>query len=217
MNGTLRHTRESWLEAAIDVFRDQFKDAGYPIPKKVHVSVGFSYGARSESKKIMGVTYSRHMSKDGVPHVFVSPELGDTFDVLETLLHELVHVADDCESGHRGRFVDIAKSVGLTRPWTYTPSTPAVQAELLVLAAELGEYPHGVLTPRRVSLPTTAGGVTTVDSSLVPIKFTSGPDKQKTYMKKYGCVHCGFSMRTTNKQVLEFGQATHCGTEMEER
>ena len=42
------------------------------------------------------------------------------FKALEVLTHELVHVADKNESGHRGRFARIARRIGLEGKLTQT-------------------------------------------------------------------------------------------------
>jgi len=212
-------TRESWLESAINTFRPWFETIGHPLPHKSHVSVGFSYGSRAENGKILGSTWSTKASEDGINHVFISPEIGDTFDVLETLLHELIHVVDDNKSGHRGEFAKMAKELGLTRPWTYTPSSPAVGAELLTIAASLGEYPHGALHPRGVpaKVDPATGTVLTEGGGG---KLNSGPPKQVTYMRKLTCTdteHCpcgGYTVRTTAKWLEIGNPSCPFGTEM---
>lgn len=37
---TQGRTRESWLEAAVEVFRPRFVEVGHPLPSKLHVSAG---------------------------------------------------------------------------------------------------------------------------------------------------------------------------------
>lgn len=185
-----KSTRESWLESAVDIFRPRFIEVGLPLPAKIHVSVGFAYGAKRENGKVLGQCWARAASDDGVNHLFISPEIGDTFDVLETLLHELIHAADDCVSGHKGEFAKAATRLGLLAPMTFTPASPEVQAELLLIAVELGDYPHGALhpVPAKVPVGSPVGG---------GIKLHSGPGKQGTRMIKVMCLDCGYSVRTT--------------------
>lgn len=202
----LNDTREKWLEAAIKMFRPMFENAAAALPEHVHVSVGFAYGARRENAQIMGQTWRKEASSDGVNHVFVSPELGDTYDVLETLLHELVHVADNCVSGHRGNFAAIATQIGFQKPMTFTPSGPALAAELLVIAEELGVYPHGALTPSvtPVTVPVvTTAGQPTVETVIT--KMHSGPGKQSARLVKVECPECGYIARVTRKWLDEVG------------
>jgi hypothetical protein len=185
-------TREEWLKNAVNAFRPRFKEIEYPLPDKIHVSVGFSYGARAE-RKVMGTTWSRFASEDGANHVFISPELGDTFDVIETMIHELVHVAVDNQDGHQGVFVEVARALGLTKPWSYTPAGPVLAAELLTIAHVLGEYPHGVLHPQPSKIPSLVGA----PGPDPGVKLTSGPPKQHTYLRKRRCPTCGYTVRVT--------------------
>jgi hypothetical protein len=59
-------TREAWLHRAIETFRAQFDEIGPPLPGKLHVSVGFGYSSRAESKYILGQCWARRASADGV-------------------------------------------------------------------------------------------------------------------------------------------------------
>lgn len=95
-------TREAWLHRAVETFRPRFEAIGMPLPDRVHVSVGFGYGARRENAVILGQCWARRASADGVNHIFVSPQQDDPPAMLVTLLHELIHAADDCAHGHRG-------------------------------------------------------------------------------------------------------------------
>ena len=63
---------------------------------------------------MMGVTCAKAMSADGVNEIFISPEDADVVSMLETVHDELIHVDDDCASGHRGEFKEMAALLGLT-------------------------------------------------------------------------------------------------------
>lgn len=208
---TPRHTREAWLMDAVEVFRPRFAEIGTPLPEKIHVSVGFSYGARAESGKVLGSCWARRASKDNVNHIFISPESGDTVEVIETLLHELIHAADDCASGHRGNFAEAATRLGFLGPMTATPSSIELAAELMTIVATLGEYPHGALNiPARVPALTPAGVVVTVGGG----KLHSGPAKQGTRMLKLECPCCGYTVRTTAKWLAVGVPSCPTGTPM---
>lgn len=60
--------------------------------------------------------------------------------VLESLTHELCHVAAGHKAGHKREFVKIAKAVGFKAPWTATPATPELIARLFGLLLKLGPY-----------------------------------------------------------------------------
>ncbi len=66
-------TREAWLHRAIEAFRPRFTEIGLPLPAKLHVSVGFGYSSRAESKYILGQCWARRASADGVNHIFLGP------------------------------------------------------------------------------------------------------------------------------------------------
>jgi hypothetical protein len=197
-NAVIRDTREAWLERAIDALRSRFDEVGLPLPERVHVSVGFGYGARKESPTILGQCWARSASADNINHVFISPELHDTAGVLGTLLHELIHVGDDCASGHKGRFAEAAVRLGLEGSMLATTPSVDLAAELMCLAETLGAYPHGALHPVVAQVPVTPDGKPT------PGRVHSGPRKQSTRMLKVVCPDCGYTVRTTSKW-LEVG------------
>jgi hypothetical protein len=212
-----RWTREAWLEAATDEFRTRFIEVGLPLPERVHVSVGFSAGSRAENRQILGSTWKRKASADGVNHVFISPEIATPTKVLETLLHELIHVADDVESGHRGRFAEVAVRFGFDGPMTSTPAGIALTAELMTIADALGDYPHGKLTiPVRAS----RGAAAPVGASG---KVTSGPAPQANRYIKVICMNdvCvgfnGYTVRLVRKWLdVGLPGCGICGMPMDE-
>lgn len=173
-------TREEWLTAAVEALSPIFHEIGERVPP-VRVSVGWP-GGRSKKATTIGQCWKSIASADGVPQLFISPVLDDGTRVLDVLVHELIHAIDDCESGHKGRFVAIARRVGLEAPWTATTAGPALAETLAGVSAELGEYPHAALTP-----------------ALAGIK------KQTTRMLKLECPTSGYVVRTTRKWLDEWG------------
>lgn len=139
--------REQWLTEAVEALTPLLGDEGFSVPE-VRVSTGFpSRGGLSAKKRVIGQCWAATASKDGVPHIFVSPVLDKPRDVLSTLLHELIHASVGTEEGHKGQFVTAAKAVGFEGPWTQTPVGEALAEVLDGLAEELGEYPHTKLDP----------------------------------------------------------------------
>jgi hypothetical protein len=197
----LRPNRERWLEQAIDTYwRPLFEQVGFPLAERFHVSVGFGYGARRENGKLLGQCWSRTQSKDTVNHIFISPEIDDTVDVLRTLGHELIHTALDSDDGimdgHTKRFAEIATRLGFEGPMTETPVSVQLGLELLTVADALGEYPHGALlveAPARVPSkdPALVGGGRT----------HTGPRRQTNRHVKVTCPHCAYSVRTTRAML----------------
>ncbi len=207
-------SREAWLETAIGMFRPRFEEIGLPLPEHVHVSVGFGYGSRAESKYVLGQTWARIASADGVNHVFIGPQESDPAAMLVTLLHELIHVADDVKSGHKGAFAEAATRLGFNGPMTQTPPTVELAAELAVMAAELGPFDHGKLDPdlARVPVPVPVPGA---PAEAEPPKTHSGPSKQGTRMIKLVAPDCGYQVRTTRKWIEAGLPMCPHGTEME--
>lgn len=191
-------TREAWLHTAVETFRPWFVEAGAPLPEKLHISVGFGYGAKRENGTILGQCWAKRASADDVNHIFISPVEGDPAAMLVTLLHELVHAADDVASGHRGAFAVTAAKLGFEGPMTFTPPSVALAAELAVLAAELGDFPHGALQPTKVVAPAPVPGNGGTVATLPPIH--SGPGKQTTRMIKL-VAPCGYTVRTTRHWI----------------
>jgi hypothetical protein len=197
-------TREAWLHVAAEVFRPRFTQIGLPLPERLHISVGFGYGSRAESRQLLAQCWARCMSADGVNHIFISPAQGDPAAMLAALLHELIHAADDCASGHKGAFAAAAVRLGLEGKMTATTASLDLAAELITLAEALGDFPHAKLDPEpaRVPVPVPPGS-----PAPVPGKTHSGPAKQGTRMLKLtagGC--CGYTVRTTRKWLDDQGE-----------
>jgi hypothetical protein len=197
-------TREAWLHQAVEAFRPRFEQIGMPLPETLHLSVGFGYGAKAESKNILGQCWARRASADQVNHIFISPIEADPAGMLVILLHELIHAADDNDSGHRGAFAEAATRLGLEGPMTSTRPSVELAAELITLAEALGPFPHAPLdTAAADRVPVPPGAPAPGPGRG---KIHSGPGKQGTRMIKLtaaGC--CGYAVRTTRKW-LEQGE-----------
>jgi hypothetical protein len=138
--------REAWLHHGVEALTPIFRSAGHRLPQ-VRVSCGFaSTGLRSNH---IGQCWSRSTAPDGINQIFISPVLADPVQVLDTLVHELVHAVDDCEHHHGPAFKKIALSVGLKGPMRSASATPALLEKLGRIARQLGPYPHAELTLRR--------------------------------------------------------------------
>jgi hypothetical protein len=110
----------------------------------MHVSVGWpSTKARSAKQRRIGECWPSALSRDGSPHIFISPILDDTHDVAMTLVHELVHASGI--TGHKADFKRAMKQVGLAGKPTATHAGPELTAILKELVATLPTYPHPAL------------------------------------------------------------------------
>ena len=137
--------REQWLMQAVDHLAPLFERAGYAVPI-VKVSIGFpSTGSKGRH---LGQCWSTKSAVDGVNQIYIAPHLPTALDVLDTLVHELVHAVDDCESGHGENFKRIALDVGLKGPMRSAGAGEWLKQDLIKIAEKLGPFPHG-----RLSLP----------------------------------------------------------------
>lgn len=136
-------TREGWLQNAVEQLRPLFLSKGHVIPVGVMVSCGFpSTGLRSHH---IGQCWSSKTSADARNQIFISPTLQDPVEVLDTLVHELVHAVDDCKHKHGKEFKKIALSLGMVGPMRSAGAGPKLKEQLINMAPGLGVYPHGKL------------------------------------------------------------------------
>ena len=136
-------TREEWLLAAVEAVRPLFTDKRHELPHDCQVSCGFaSTGTRSHH---IGQCWSKESSSHERNQIFISPVLYEPVEVLDTLLHELVHAVDDCENKHGKEFKKIALSLGMVGPMRSAGAGPELKIKLEAIAKALGTYPHGKL------------------------------------------------------------------------
>lgn len=133
-------TREEWLEAAVILLTPLYTIK--PVP--VRVGVGFPVGKRNGNAKTIGQCH--YAAQDGVPQIFIHPEIVDPVRVLDILAHELIHAYLPVGAGHKGAFGAEAKEIGLTGPNTATVAGPDLVPLLKRVSATLGKYPHAALT-----------------------------------------------------------------------
>ena len=137
--------REQWLMQAVDYLIPLFERAGYAVPI-VKVSIGFpSTGSKGRH---LGQCWSTKSAVDGLNQIYIAPHLPTALDVLDTLVHELVHAVDDCQSGHGENFKKIALDVGLKGPMRSAGAGDWLKRDLIQIVESLGSFPHG-----RLSLP----------------------------------------------------------------
>lgn len=168
--------REDWLTQAAERLLVLIAEkTDLKPPKRVQVSCGFPQHDRNGA--VIGCCYPNKNGK-GVSQLFISPTLTDPIKVLYTLLHELIHAADDCQHQHSGPFVRAIRAVGLAgKPTATTAEKGSELYEYLqALSAELGGYPHLGLNPGYRMRK-----------------------KQGTRMVKCSCDECGYTVRTTQK------------------
>ena len=141
-------TREQWLKEAILALTPLFKEKGYAVPK-CHVSCGFA--STDVKRGHIGQCWSTKASADKMNQIFISPGLSDSVEVLDTLMHELVHAVDDCQNKHGPIFKKMALKLGMKGTMRSAGAGPELKVKLEKIAASLGTYPHAKLNvPRKV-------------------------------------------------------------------
>lgn len=186
-------TREEWMHRATENYWRAKIDGmqlmngdTLVLPETIHISVGFAGGSRMENINTRGCCWTRAASSDGANHIFISPALDDTAQILLTLGHELIHAALDCADGHRGRFAEVATRLGFTGSMTSSQAGTDLGMDLIVLAEELGEYPHGQLrvgVPVAPRVPVTPGGE-------APVWITGGSSAGRAQTNRHVKVSC---------------------------
>ncbi len=178
--------REGWLLRLVYALEPMMRQVGAVYdPAKVRVSVGF--GPR---RKALGVCFPTHATNAGLSYVFISPVEDDALKIAATVVHELIHVSDDCASGHKNHFAKCARALGLEGKLTATVAGEGLNHALADILKDLGEYPHTKLN-------------------------LSGVKKQGTRMKLVECPADGFKFRTTAKWIDTFDKFTcPCGETM---
>jgi len=133
-------TREEWLEAAVILLQPLYTVKAKPV----RVGVGFPVGKRTANAKTIGQCH--YAAVDGVPQIFIHPEIVDPIRVLDILAHELIHAYLPVGAGHKALFGAQAKEIGLAGPNTATTAGPDLVPLLKRIATTLGKYPHAALT-----------------------------------------------------------------------
>lgn len=101
--------REAWLIDASNALNSIFRQKGYPQVDEVKVVVSTGFPS-ANVRKVIGQCH--HASaNDGIAHLFVSPVLDDSLDVLGVLAHEKVHSLGF--TGHVKEFRTCAIAIGL--------------------------------------------------------------------------------------------------------
>jgi SprT-like family len=147
---TPTQNREAYLNEALQLLRPKFVEAQLDLPELLRVAAGWpSRGGTSEKKRVIGQCWKAEAATDNVTQIFISPWLSEPIQVLETLVHELIHAALP-EAKHGADFKDAMKKIGLVGKATATVAGPDLKTFLEHLAADLGDYDNarvGLDTP----------------------------------------------------------------------
>ena len=131
-------TREAWLLNAVGKLNPIFKKQGYDVPK-VQVSCGFTSSGKNRHA---GECWSKTATKAVISEIYISPKYDDAVEVMDILVHELVHAVDNCEHKHGSEFKKIALAVGLEGKMRSASAGVKLKNELIEIAKSLNLYPH---------------------------------------------------------------------------
>ena len=185
------NTRENWLTEVLHkhIAALLLEKAGVALPTDVKVSVGFPGGG--SARKRIGECWPRARSSQRVNEIFINPAIRDVGVVVDVLVHEAIHAADDCKSGHKGFFRKTAKAVGLTGKMTATTAGPELRGWIEQTIAAMGGF-----------------------DSYASLSL-DGRKKQSTRMVKVVCPCCDYMVRTTQKWLMVGLPKCPSGYEME--
>lgn len=167
-------TREDWLkEAVLLIESDILSTEGVSLPEYWDIGVGFAHG----SKTAIGQAWDKDVSEDKkVHHMFISPTLGshDIVNLLQVVLHEMIHISVGIDQKHGGDFKRVARDVGLEGRLTatYVTNGSPLFNKLADIAAKIGKpYPHTAITimakPKQERVSNFTKIVSTQDSEYV--------------------------------------------------
>jgi hypothetical protein len=164
--------REAYLNYITNTYaRPHFKAQGYDIPDNVRMSCSLT-----SHKKAIGQCWSSEASEDKHFEIFIHPSQSDSLEVIDTLIHELVHATVGLKAGHKAPFKKCANAVGLVGQMRSAGAGEELKATIAQWIAEAGQYPHATLTQ-------------------------SGIKKQSTRMIKCVCNNCGYQVYTSKKWI----------------
>ena len=178
--------REAWLIKAKVELAKKMQKQGVNVPDDCKVSCGWTQGSR----KALGSCHNRASSKAKINEIFLSPVIEKAEEVLEILVHEMIHASDDCESKHGAYFSQSMKKVGLIGKPTATIANTELRRELAeMVKSKLGAYPHSEM-------------------------LTAKP-KQSTRMIKMICEECDWSFYASQKMIddIEYNRCMCCDEE----
>lgn len=148
-------TREEWLKRGVRTLRPLLRKAGITMRDRWQVSMSLT-----STRHAIGQCWYEGSSQSGqTANILISPELGDPVDVLDTLLHEMVHAALPLGTHHGAPFRRACADIGLTKGKpTEASAGPELRAVLERVSAFLGPFPHDAMVVKGTGKRGTKGG-----------------------------------------------------------
>jgi len=174
-------TREEWLHRFTDKFaRPLFADAGYTVPDKLSLSMGFP--SKGKRGKAIGECWSSKAVDGDVHAIIIRSTLVDGARIADVLLHEIVHATVGVDKKHNTIFKACALAIGLEGKMRSTVAGEELATQIAEWITAHGDIPHNAIKNTAHSTSKT----------------------QTTRMIKIVCLGCGYTCRTTRKW-LEMG------------
>ncbi len=102
--------REGWANEILGVLRPRLADLGITMPEGRTVRIGVT----PLSRGVLGRCWAAKLSQSGtVNFIGLCTKQADPAELVHTLIHEYIHAADDCQSGHRNRWAKWAAVLGM--------------------------------------------------------------------------------------------------------
>ena len=149
---------EDWLKLLVDECLNILEQKGYDT--KTHVGAGIEIHIsdtrgrkrvtnRNGGSHAVGLCYSKSSSTGGLRVIEVDRETDDLWETIDTVAHEVTHAVLDEQTGHKGLFPIIVKSVFKLggKPTATTPTEEMKELFYDFLVAN-GGYPHVAFRPR---------------------------------------------------------------------
>ena len=138
-------TREEWLKKAVRTLRPLLRKAGLKMCDRWQVSVGWP-----NKRTAIGQCWYESTSESGkTKTIFISPKLGDRTEVLDVLMHEMIHAALPSGVGHGAPFRKACKAIGMTKNKpTSASADDQLRCVLQRVGIYLGKYQHDALVDR---------------------------------------------------------------------
>ena len=160
----LTNIREGWLRQATELINEDLFKKTVVTPKSGgsyspylclnHVRMSCSWIKGRRTEKAVGVCFPRSWRDGGgINEIFITPQEWKSADVLNTLLHELIHAVDDNRHGHKTFFKDVGLAVGLMEPMTSSPSSETLTGYFETVVKRIGEYPHKLVALHTIAKP----------------------------------------------------------------
>jgi hypothetical protein len=130
-------SRKEWLLDAIFILQADFQ---HTIPLPEHIEILDCWPDDIEIDERKNCWGSCNTDADH-PCIFISPALSDSIEVLETLVHELVHASVGCIHFHDLLFQIPASCIGLEGPLDATYAGEKLLVRLGEIVNMLGMYP----------------------------------------------------------------------------